>query len=75
MVAPAAVAAVPAERETGEENRTHDEQDPGDDGHPGGCLIEPIRPAFVPITVEMTVRVLLRGRMNGCGGGFLGCGH
>lgn len=74
-MSPAAVTAVPAERETGEENGTDDEQYPGDDGHPGRRLIEPVRPVCVHITVEMTVRVFMRERRDGCGGGFLGCGH
>lgn len=47
MMTPTAVAAVPAERETGEEHRADDEDGAGDDGHPGGCLIKPIRPAVV----------------------------
>ena len=75
MVAPAAGAAVPAEHETGEEHGADDEQDAGDDGHPGGCLIKPIRPVSGDITVEMTVRVFMHRRRNGCACGFLGCGH
>ena len=71
MVSPAAVTAVPTERETGEEHGADDEQDPGDDGYPGGCLIEPVR----PVMVVLAVQVFMQGRRNGPACGLLGCGH
>ena len=72
---PAAVTAVPAERETGEEYRANDEHDAGDDRHPGSHLIKPIRPSPVHITGQMAVRMVMPGGRDGCSGGFLGCGH